>query len=630
VSPVLLVVAAAAVVGALVVLLGPRIERAAAALGATTTAVVLGVLLTAGQAPQTTVPFLLDAPWTVAVDGLSLALAVTVCVVTLCVLAAVPSQVEQRRARLCGFLLLFLSAVLLTLTARDLLALLVGWELMGAASYVLIAHELGDDRSVRSATTALLTTRALDLGLYVAAGAALAGAGTFALDQLPALTGWPLHLAALGVLAAALGKAAQLPASFWLSRAMEGPSPVSALLHSAAMVAMGGYLLLRVAPLLAASGWADDAAAWAGALTAVALGVVAVAQTDLKQLLAASTASQLGFVVLAAGVGGTAAGAVHLVAHASVKSLLFLLAGLWLHALGTKELSGLRGAAARSPVVGVLAVVGLLSLGGLPPLALWGSKDAVLAAALERSPLLYAVGLLAAGLSAAYAGRALVVVLGGRGDRRRLPVPWTSWAPLVPLAVGAALLAALVFGPAAERFEALLGADLPPVEVVGLVVSGLLAAAVLLLMTRRGEAVAAAMPSAARQWWHLEAGVHRAAVRPVLALSCALAAFDDRVLDRAVMATAPAARRLAMALARADDRLLDGAVEGASATAVRTAGLSGRFDIDGVDGVVTATSTGARWLGRQARRPQTGQLHQYYGQAAALLVAATVLLLVTR
>ena len=163
--------------------------------------------------------------------------------------------------------------------------------------------------------------------------------------------GWPLHLAALGVLAAALGKAAQLPASFWLSHARDGPSPVSALLHSAAMVAMGGYLLLRTAPLLAASGWADDAAAWAGALTAVALGVVAVAQFDLKQLLAASTASQLGLVVLAAGVGGTAAGAVHLVAHALVKSLLFMLAGLWLHALGTKELEGLRSAAARAAVV---------------------------------------------------------------------------------------------------------------------------------------------------------------------------------------------------------------------------------------------------------------------------------------
>jgi NADH-quinone oxidoreductase subunit L len=629
-SPTLLVVAVPAVVGAVVVLLGPRLERAAPALAAATTAVVLGVLLGLGQVPETTVPFLLDAPWRLAVDGLSLALGVTVCVVTLCVLSAVPSQVEHRRARLCGFLLLFLSAVLLTLTARDLLSLLVGWELMGAASYALIAHDVTDRRSVGSATTALLTTRALDLGLYAAAGAALAGAGTLAFDGLTGLSGWPLHLAALGVLAAALGKAAQLPVSFWLSRAMDGPSPVSALLHSAAMVAMGGYLLVRLAPLLAASGWADDAAAWTGGLTAVALGVVALAQQDLKQLLAASTASQLGFVVLAAGVGGTAAGGVHLVAHASVKSLLFLVAGLWLHALGTKDLHGLRGAAVRAPAVGALAAVGLLSLAGIPPLALWGSKDAVLAAALEHSPLLYAVGLLAAALSAAYAGKALVVVLAEPVGRRPLPLPWTSWFALVPLAAGAALLSLLALGATGERFESLLGTPLPPLEPAGLAISGVVAMAVVLLMWWRGPAVAGAMPAAARQWLHLEPAARALAVRPVLALSQALAVFDDRVLDRAVMAAAPSARQLASGLARADDELLDGAVENTASATRRTARVSGRFDVDGVDGLVTAVASAARRLGAQARRPQTGQLHQYYGQAAALLVAATVLLLVVR
>jgi NADH:ubiquinone oxidoreductase subunit 5 (subunit L)/multisubunit Na+/H+ antiporter MnhA subunit len=620
-------VAIPALAGTGVVLLGPRVDRAAPLVSVGTVALTLGLLLGAGE-HETTVPFLAVAPWQLAVDGLSLALAVTVCVVTACVLAVVPSQVDQRRGRLCGYLLLFLSAVLLTLTARDLLALLVGWELMGAASYALIAHDLRDRRAVGSATTALLTTRALDVGLYAAAGAALAGAGSLALDELPAMTGWPLQLAALGVLAAALGKAAQLPVSFWLSRAMDGPSPVSALLHSAAMVAMGGYLLVRTAPLLAASGWADDAAAWTGVVTAVALGVVALAQTDLKQLLAASTASQLGFVVLAAGVGGTAAGGTHLVAHAAVKSLLFLAAGLWLHALGTKQLDGLRGAAVRAPVVGVLAVVGLLSLGGLPPLALWGSKDAVLAAALEHSPALYLAGLLAAALSAAYAGRALAVMLSSPGGRRRVRLRWTAWGPLVPLAAGAALLSLLALGATGARFEQLLGADLPPVEPVGLAVSGTLAVAVLALMWVRGEAVAAALPPAARDWWHLEAGMHAVAVRPVFALSRALATFDDQVLDRAVTAAALTARRLAAGLARADDRVLDGAVEGSASAVVRVAGASGRFDLRGIDAGVTAVADATRRLGAQARRPQTGQLHQYYGQAAALLVAATVLLLI--
>ena len=455
-------------------------------------------------------------------------------------------------------------------------------------------------------------------------------AGTLQLSALSSLSGWPLHLAALGVLAAGLGKAAQLPVSFWLSRAMDGPSPVSALLHSAAMVAMGGYLLVRVSPLLAASGWADDTAAWVGVATAVLLGVVAIAQHDLKQLLAASTASQLGLVVLAAGLGATAAGGAHLVAHAAVKSLLFLVAGIWLHEVGTRELDGLRGVAARAPVVGTLAVLGLLALSGLPPFALWGSKDAVLTAAAEHSPALYAAGLLAAALSAAYAGRALVVLLAPLAGREPVLIRWTAWSPLVPLAVGAALLSLLVLGVTGERFEALLGGPLPAVEASGLVLSGVLAALVLALMWWQGERLAAALPAWVRGWLGLEAVAHAVAVRPVLALSRALAAFDDGVLDQAVLAVAAGGRHAARALASFDDRALDRAVDGAARSAVRAAQVTGRLDETGIDGAVSGVARGAQRLGAQARRPQTGRLHDYYGQAAALLVAATALLLLVR
>src|SRR5215472_6350744 len=196
-----------------------------------------------------------------------------------------------------------------------------------------------------------------------------------------------------GILAAALGKSAQLPFSFWLSRAMEGPSPVSALLHSATMVAAGAYLLLRMHPLLVASAWGAPVTAWAGAVTALALGLVAVAQADLKQLLAASTCAQVGFMVLAAGAGGVTAGVMQLVAHAAVKSLLFLAAGAWLAALGTRQLPALRGAARRYPLVGVTFTVGAAVLAGLPPGSLWVGKDELLAAALHTSPALYGAGL---------------------------------------------------------------------------------------------------------------------------------------------------------------------------------------------------------------------------------------------
>jgi NADH-quinone oxidoreductase subunit L len=623
-------VAVPAAAGAVLVLLGRQADRWGPATGVATSGAALALAVAAGRSASVSAPFLLGEPFALRLDGLSLALAVTVCAVTAAVLAAAPAQVADRRGRLSGWLLLFLAAVLLTLAAETLLPLLVGWELMGAASYVLIAHDLRDRRAAGSATTALLTTRALDLGLYAAAGAALAGGASLGLDGLPALQGPWLHLAALGVLTASLGKAAQLPVSFWLSRAMDGPSPVSALLHSAAMVAMGGYLLLRTAPLLTASGWADDAAAWVGATTAVVLGVVAIAQHDLKQLLAASTASQLGFVVLAAGLAEPGAGAAHLVGHAAVKSLLFLAAGLWLHDLGTRELSRLRGALCRAPAVGAVAVVGLLSLAGLPPLALWGTKDLVLDAAREHSPPLYAAAVLAAALSAAYAGRVLALVLRPTDDARPSGQPSRGWLPLVPLAVGAAILAAIAVGPGARAFGELVAGEPLSASVGGLLLSAALAVGYVAFTWRYGERLAVSMPRWAADWLHLHSAVDLAVVRPVLVLSRALAAFDDHVLDRAVMGSAGVVRTVASSLSRADDRLLDGAVEAASSATSRLAALSARADVRGVDGAVTAVATATQRLGSAARRPQTGQLHQYYGQAAAVLVAATVLLLVMR
>src|SRR5690606_16727815 len=244
------------------------------------------------------------------------------------------------------------------------------------------------------------------------AGAALASGqvGSLALDELADATGaWSAVITA-GVIVAAFGKSAQLPFSFWLSRAMQGPSPVSALLHSATMVVAGAYLLLRLEPLLAQSGWGGPVVAWTGAVTAVVLGLVAVAQTDLKQLLAASTCAQIGFMVLAAGAGGVAAGSAQLVAHALTKSLLFLTAGAWLMALGTKHLPDLTGVARRYPVVGTTFTVGAVTLAGLPPLSLWATKDQVLTATVPSAPALYLVGLAAAALSAAYAMRAVTLV----------------------------------------------------------------------------------------------------------------------------------------------------------------------------------------------------------------------------
>ncbi|WP_432534672.1 proton-conducting transporter transmembrane domain-containing protein [Kineococcus arenarius] len=568
-------------------------------------------VLVAVQRPSVSVPFLPFADFGLAVDGLAALVVPTVAVVALLVDVFAVADVDVARARFHGLVLLFVAAVVVTATATTLPALLFAWEVMGATSYALIGFSWWQRHRVAAGDTAFLTTRLADLGLYLAVAAALAGGGGLALSDLPSATpGWR-DVVAAGVLVAALGKAAQLPFSFWLSRAMEGPSPVSALLHSAAMVAMGGYLLLRVVPLLEATGWAATATAWTGVVTAVLLGAVAVAQRDLKQLLAASTAAQLGFVVLAAGVGSVSGGATHLVAHAATKALLFLAAGAWLSALGTKQLHALRGVARRRRTVGVCATVGALSLAGVAPLSLWASKDEVLAAAAATSGWLYAAGLLAAVLSAAYAGKVLVLIwrhapagverefdTEEAGDRH---VGWLEKAPLVVLAVPAAALGVVALPPVRQALLRMLGEqEAPAPSPVELVVSAVLA----LLTVAAGWRWGAPEPRWAQHWLGLGRLTAAGVVRPTERIAHLLARFDDAVLDRGVEATAAATLRAARSAARIDRAGVDAAVERAAAAVRRLGGL--------------------------ARRPQTGQLHHYYVQAVAVLAAGVLLLVLVR
>ncbi|HEU5157218.1 MAG TPA: proton-conducting transporter membrane subunit [Streptosporangiaceae bacterium] len=602
--------------GGLLLVAGRRADRAAPIAGLAVSAATL--LLAAGAAvarPVVRFPLLAGLPSGMAVDGLSAVMVVMVAAVTLAVLVYAAGELSAReaRARFFGLMLIFAGAMLVTVTATDLALLLMAWELMGAMSYALIGFWWRDPGRVRSAGVAFVTTRAGDMGLYLAAGCALAGTGTLSLGgQAGAADPWR-DLIAAGVVAAALGKSAQLPFSFWLSRAMAGPSPVSALLHSATMVAAGAYLLLRVQPLLAATGWAATLVAWTGAVTALALGAVALAQRDLKQLLAASTCAQIGFMVLAAGVGSVAGGTAQLVAHAAAKSLLFLGAGAWLVALGTKDLGGLHGAARRYPLVGVAFGAGALTLAGLPPLSLWVTKDTVLSAAAGRSAGLYAVGLAAGVLSAAYAGRVLIAVwrpadAGTRDDTeqtgtRHIGLP--QRLPLPVLAAAAAALGAVGLPAIAAGWERLLGAaGEPRAEPVELAVSGALAALTLTavgVLARRPRPIAAAWTRPFAGWLLLERAADTLVTRPVLGLANVLARFDDRVVDGGVRAVAAAGNLAAT--------------------------LAGRRVEMRADRLVDAVGRAARWLGDLARRPQTGQVHTYYAQAAVLF-AALVLLVV--
>ena len=595
----------------------PALDRIAGPLATATAAVVLVLAISvAVSRPQVRAPFLAGTDVELAVDALSAVMVVTVAAVTLLVLLFSGADLRpgEARARFFGLMLVFTGAMLLTVTATNLLVLLFAWELMGAMSYALIGFWWREPARVRSANTAFVVTRTADLGQYVAAGAALAGAGSLAFAALPAASSGWRDLLTAGLVVSALGKSAQLPFSFWISRAMAGPSPVSALLHSATMVAAGGYLLLRLRPLLEATSWAGPTVAWAGALTAVALGAVAVVQSDLKQLLAASTSAQIGFVVLAAGLGATAAGASQLVAHAAVKSALFLAAGAWLTARGTKSLRSLRGAGREDRLLGAATALALLALAGVPPLSLWLTKDSVLAVAREDSLALYLIALVGSVLSAAYAGRALAVLMTVPAPDEPLApreveeeptgvVPHVATAAVVTLAAVGAVLGVQALPVVEERYAASLGGIAVVPGPLELALSAVLAVAVVVVLLRTRGAVPAA-PGVLRSWLGLDALSAAVVLRPTLALARWMARVDDRVLDRAVEASA----RYTTQVAR----------------------RASTGDVVGVDGLVSAVAAATRRLGVLARRPQTGQLHQYYAQAAATLVVVLLVVLIGR
>lgn len=587
--------------------------------------------------PTVVAPWLAGLPAGLAVDGLSAVMVVTVVGVAVAVLgfAAAELAADEARARFFGLLLLFVGGMLATVTATSLGTLLVAWEIMSATSWALIGFWWSDPARPPAANTAFITTRAGDLGLYLAAAAAFAGAGTLDIGAIADGMAAPWRtLVVAGLVLAAAGKSAQLPFSPWLSAAMQGPTPVSALLHSATMVAAGAYLLLRFEPVIAATAWGPPTVAWLGVATALLLGVVAVAQRDLKQLLAASTCSQMGFLFLAVGVGAVPGGVAHLVGHAAFKALLFLAAGLFLHALGTKDLGELAGHG-RGPLRrgALLTAVGALALAGAPPLSGWVTKDFILAGALHTSQALFAAALAAAFVSAVYAGKIVAALWAAAPASPPAPHHNASGPLLVPLAALAAVAvgwAALGISAVGGRFAALLGVgELREPAPAELALSGTVAVLGLLLAWRwaaagrlvpwRPRLVPERAVRSAQRWLDLPLLAAVAVVRPTLALGRVLAVGDDRVVDAGIHGVASAGARLSRG-----SRWFEGGVVERAVALVASAGLgaaagSRAADDRLVDRAVDRLAAALGGLGRAARRPQTGLLHQYYAQALALL-----------
>ena len=316
---------------------------------------------------------------------------------------------------------LFTASMLVLVLADNLLLLYVGWELVGLCSYLLIGYWHERPSASDAAKKAFITTRVGDVGLLIGIVLLASEFGTFdILDILAAIGGEGVNdtlvtASAFLIFFGAMGKSAQFPLHVWLPDAMEGPTPVSALIHAATMVTAGVFLVARLFPLYEHVESAQMAVAVVGLVTALMGATMALVMTDLKRVLAYSTMSHLGFMMLALGAGGYTAAVFHLLMHGVAKAMLFLAAGSIMHAMhdetDIRKMGGLRK---RMPVTAAAFIVGALSLAGIPPLnAFWSKDEILLAVQGNLHPVFTALFLVAIVLSALYMARAIWSVFYG-------------------------------------------------------------------------------------------------------------------------------------------------------------------------------------------------------------------------
>ncbi|MPY95384.1 MAG: NADH-quinone oxidoreductase subunit L [Acidimicrobiia bacterium] len=318
------------------------------------------------------------------------------------------------------YLNLFVFSMLLLVLGDSLLLTFVGWEGVGACSYLLVSFWFTDEANASAGKKAFVTNRIGDFGFMLAMFLAVFTVGSLnyaeLLTRAPEIAGVTATGLALLLFLGAVGKSAQLPLYVWLPDAMAGPTPVSALIHAATMVTAGVYLLVRVSPVLvAAYDWAPDLIAWVGAITALFAASIAIAQNDIKKVLAYSTISQLGYLFLAVGVGGYSAAIFHMVTHAFFKALLFLGAGSVIHGMHhEQDMRRYGGLFKLLPVTAATFIVGWLAIAGVPPFSGFWSKDEILAHAYEHNLALWLVGLVAAVATAFYMAREVFMTFFGR------------------------------------------------------------------------------------------------------------------------------------------------------------------------------------------------------------------------
>ncbi|MEU0340801.1 NADH-quinone oxidoreductase subunit L [Streptomyces bobili] len=576
------------------------------------------------------------------IDGFAALVALVVGLVATCVQIYSTGYLrdDPRYPSYAALVSLFTSAMFLVVYSGDLIVLLVGWEVMGICSYFLVGHYWETPEARAASIKAFLVTKLGDVPFLIGLFALATDAGSFRITKI---LGTVAHggldhptLVALLLLAGVAGKSAQFPLHTWLPDAMAGPTPVSALIHAATMVAAGVYFVARLLPVFEASQAAMAVLAVMAAVTMAGSGLAALAQDDIKRVLAYSTIGQLGYMTGALAVGDRGAAVFHLVSHGAFKALLFLAAGVIIHAAGTNSLaamsrtSGLRD---RVPDAFWTMTVALLALAAIPPFSGFFSKESVLGAAehvstghTEHAPaaagwIVLVAGLLTAVLTAAYATRLWLLAFRGRGaeapDHGRQPLTMT--VVLWVLAVPSLALGGLAYRSLPDWFD---GRDLAPTLTTSVLGTGLALVGGLVVHSA---------------WRHTTALAARVPIGAVAAHPEGDAALVEA---EAIATHTPAYGDVASAPDPADPgRLLLGPLHRHAATgfhldAVYTtlfvrpvqagASLVRFLDREVVDTYVRGAGTLPRWLGTAVRRAQTGNVQTY----VSALLAGTVVLVV--
>ena len=525
----------------------------------------------------------LSVPWSYVLDPLSSVMLLVVTGIGFLIHVYSIGYMEHEDAsgfgRFFAYLNLFTGMMLLLVLGGSLPVLFVGWEGVGLCSYLLIGFwydRMFDERTGMSCADAgrkaFIVNRIGDAGFILGTLLLLSATGTTEIQKIlsASLTPAVATAAALLLFVGVCGKSAQIPLYVWLPDAMAGPTPVSALIHAATMVTAGVYLLARMGGLYLQSPQALLVVAGVGALTALFAATIGTAQTDIKKVLAYSTVSQLGYMVLGAGVGAFGAGVFHLMTHAFFKALLFLGAGSVIHALsGEQDIMKMGGLRRRLPWTHATFLIGVLAIAGVPPLSGFFSKDAILWSALASphgSVVLWGIGVLTAGLTAFYMMRLYLLVFGGpsrvshEAEHHLHESPAVMLLPLIVLAIGSCVAGfvgvphAIGGGAAPDVLERWLEPVMPSAVSAGSVESAAIsewAAMITAFLVAAAGLVAGyllykdgplpegqSLLEVLRNKYYVDELYDRIVVRPYGVLCRFASTFDARIVDGAVNAVA--------------------------------------------------------------------------------------------